>query len=67
MISRMFAPRYNSVPLLGQTQDQLQHIGFLAPNAEKGRPPTPVFVPVVCPGVLRSLRDCIHNQLADGG
>ena len=52
MISRMFAPRgKNSVPLLGQTQDQLQHNGFQAPNAENTQTPTPVILPVNCPGV----------------
>ena len=52
MISRMFAPRgKNSVPLLGQAQNQLQHNGFQAPNAENAQTPTPVILPVNCPGV----------------
>ena len=52
MISRMFAPRgKNSVPLLGQAQNQLQDNGFQARNAENAQAPTPVILPVNCPGV----------------
>ena len=52
MISRMFAPRSkNSVPLLGQTQNQLQHNEFQALNAENAQTQTPVILPVNCPGV----------------
>jgi len=52
MISRMFAPRYkSSVPLLGQTPNQLQQNESQGLKGENTQTQNPVILPVNCPGV----------------
>lgn len=52
IINRMFAPRgKNSVPVLGQDPNPLQHKEFEAIEAQNGQDPTPVILPIQCSGV----------------